>query len=129
MKLVTFTTGSAERTGIADPDHGVVRDVTEVLGGTHLTTAIGRWDTCRAALSDALPSLPAVPLDSVRLRAPLRPARDIFAVGKNYRDHVREFGRSGYDTPSRSEELPDKPIIFSKATTSVNGPYDDVDPH
>jgi 2-keto-4-pentenoate hydratase/2-oxohepta-3-ene-1,7-dioic acid hydratase in catechol pathway len=130
MKLVTFAIGHADRVGIADPENGVVRDATEVLGGTDLVAAIGRWDTtCRAALAGALPSLPAVPLDSVRLRAPLRPVRDIFAVGKNYRDHVREFGRSGYDTPSRSEELPDKPIIFTKATTSVTGPYDDIDPH
>jgi 2-keto-4-pentenoate hydratase/2-oxohepta-3-ene-1,7-dioic acid hydratase in catechol pathway len=129
MKLVTFTTGSAERVGIADPDNGVVRDAAEVLGGADLAAAIGHWDAYRAALADALPSLPAVPLDSVRLRAPLRPVRDIFAVGKNYRDHVREFGRSGYDTPSRSEELPDKPIIFTKATTSVTGPCDDIDPH
>jgi 2-keto-4-pentenoate hydratase/2-oxohepta-3-ene-1,7-dioic acid hydratase in catechol pathway len=129
MKLVTFTKGSAERAGIADPEHGMVRDATEVLGGPGLVAAIGGWDSCRAALADALPSLPAVPLESVRLRAPLRPVRDIFAVGKNYRDHVREFGRSGYDTPSKSEDLPDKPILFTKATTSVTGPDDDIDPH
>jgi 2-keto-4-pentenoate hydratase/2-oxohepta-3-ene-1,7-dioic acid hydratase in catechol pathway len=129
MKLVTFTTGSAERAGIADPEHGVLHDATEVLGGTDLVAAINGWDSCRRALTDALPSLTAVPLESVRLRAPLKPVRDIFAVGKNYRDHVREFGRSGYDTPSRSEDLPDKPIIFTKATTSVTGPFDDIDPH
>ncbi len=129
MKLVTFTTGSADRAGIADPEQGVVRDVTEVLGGTDLVAAIGGWDSRREMLADALPSLPAVPLESVRLRAPLKPVRDIFAVGKNYRDHVREFGRSGYDTPSKSEDLPDKPIIFTKATTSVTGPFDDIDPH
>ena len=129
MKLVTFTTGSADRAGIADPEHGVLHDATEVLGGTDLVAAIGGWDSCREMLADALPSLPAVPLESVQLRAPLRPVRDIFAVGKNYRDHVREFGRSGYDTPSKSEDLPDKPIIFTKATTSVTGPFDDIDPH
>jgi 2-keto-4-pentenoate hydratase/2-oxohepta-3-ene-1,7-dioic acid hydratase in catechol pathway len=50
-------------------------------------------------------------------------------VGKNYREHVAEFGRSGYDTPQRTEDLPDKPIVFSKATTSVTGPYDDVESH
>ena len=128
MKLVTFTTGSGVRAGIADPDHDLVRDATDVLG-TDLAAAISRWDSCRAVLADALPSLQAVPLDSVRLRAPLRPVRDIFAVGKNYQDHVHEFGRSGYDTPSRSEDMPDKPILFTKATTSVTGPYDDIDPH
>ena len=129
MKLATFTTGSGDRIGVADPEQGIVRDATELLGGTDLVAVIDRWDTSRATLENALASLPGVPLDSVTLRAPLRPVRNIFAVGKNYRDHVREFGRSGYDTPARSEDLPDKPIIFSKATTSVTGPYDDVDPH
>jgi 2-keto-4-pentenoate hydratase/2-oxohepta-3-ene-1,7-dioic acid hydratase in catechol pathway len=129
MKLAVFTTGAGPRTGVADPDQGIIRDITGVLGGPDLAAVLGDWDTIRPALDDALASLPAIALDSVRLHAPLRPVRNVFAVGKNYRDHVREFGRSGYDTPSRSEELPDKPIIFSKATTSVTGPYDDVDPH
>jgi 2-keto-4-pentenoate hydratase/2-oxohepta-3-ene-1,7-dioic acid hydratase in catechol pathway len=129
MKLAVFTNGAGPRTGVADPDQGIIRDITGVLGGSDLAPVLGEWDTIRPALDDALASLPAVALDSVRLHAPLRPVRNVFAVGKNYRDHVREFGRSGYDTPSRSEELPDKPIIFSKATTSVTGPYDDVDPH
>ena len=129
MKLGVFTTGADLRAGVADPDQGVIRDVTGLLGGADLAAVLGTWDATRTAVEDALASLPAIPLDSVRLHAPLRPVRNIFAVGKNYRDHVREFGRSGYDTPSRSEELPGKPIVFSKATTSVTGPYDDVDPH
>ena len=129
MKLAVFTTGQELRAGVVDLDHGIIRDATDVLGGADITAALSDWDISRTALEDALASLPAVPLDSVRLHAPLRPVRNIFAVGKNYRDHVREFGRSGYDTPSRSEEIPDKPIIFSKATTSVTGPYDDIDPH
>jgi 2-keto-4-pentenoate hydratase/2-oxohepta-3-ene-1,7-dioic acid hydratase in catechol pathway len=129
MKLAVFTTGASPRAGVADPDQGVIRDVTGLLGSADLAAVLGAWDATRMAVEDALASLPTIPLDSVRLHAPLRPVRNVFAVGKNYRDHVREFGRSGYDTPSRSEELPDKPIVFSKTTTSVTGPYDDVDPH
>jgi 2-keto-4-pentenoate hydratase/2-oxohepta-3-ene-1,7-dioic acid hydratase in catechol pathway len=35
---------------------------------------------------------------SPRLLPPIpQPRRNLFAVGKNYRDHVAEFGRSGYD--------------------------------
>lgn len=64
-----------------------------------------------------------------KVLAPLVPHRNIFCVGKNYRDHVAEFGRSGYDSPSRSEDLPDRPIVFSKATTSVVGPGARIDPH
>ena len=129
MKLAVFSTGEDPRAGVADPDQGVIRDVTDVLGGPDLTAVLGDWDAIRPALEDALASRPAVPLDSVRLHAPLRPVRNIFCVGKNYSDHVREFGRSGYDTPERSEAIPEAPVIFTKATTSVTGPFDDIDPH
>ena len=129
MKLAVFSTGEDLRAGVADPDQGVIRDVTDVLGGPDLTAVLGDWDAIRPALEDALASRPAVPLDSVRLHAPLRPVRNIFCVGKNYSDHVREFGRSGYDTPERSEAIPEAPVIFTKATTSVTGPFDDIDPH
>jgi 2-keto-4-pentenoate hydratase/2-oxohepta-3-ene-1,7-dioic acid hydratase in catechol pathway len=50
-------------------------------------------------------------------------------VGKNYREHVAEFGRSGYDQPDRSEALPEHPVVFAKATTSVTGPFDEVLAH
>ena len=69
-------------------------------------------------------------MDQVWLLAPIPvPRRDLFAVGKNYREHVAEFGRSGYDQPDRSEALPEHPVVFTKATTSVTGPFDDILPH
>jgi 2-keto-4-pentenoate hydratase/2-oxohepta-3-ene-1,7-dioic acid hydratase in catechol pathway len=129
MRLATFAAGSADRIGVVDADQGTIRDATELLGSTDLTEVIERWDASRARLNAGLAALPGLPLDSVTLRPPLRPVRNVFCVGKNYQDHVREFGRSGYDSPTRSEELPDKPVVFTKATTSVTGPYDDVDPH
>jgi 2-keto-4-pentenoate hydratase/2-oxohepta-3-ene-1,7-dioic acid hydratase in catechol pathway len=130
MKLATFTTGSGDRVGVVDTERGVVLDATEVIGGRTVLATIGDWDRAGATLRAALASLPEVALETVTLRAPIPdPVRNVFCVGKNYRDHVREFGRSGYDTPSKSEEVPDKPIIFSKATTSVTGPFDDVEPH
>jgi len=130
MKLVTFSVGAGDRIGVVDADRGLVRDVSELLDGTDMVAVVADWAVARAALDAGLGALPAVPLDSVRLRAPFpRPVRNIFCVGKNYRDHVKEFGRSGYDTPSKSEELPERPIIFSKATTSVTGPFDDVQAH
>jgi 2-keto-4-pentenoate hydratase/2-oxohepta-3-ene-1,7-dioic acid hydratase in catechol pathway len=130
MKLATFTTGSGERIGVVDVDSGTVLDATELLAGAGMSGVIGNWDRARTTLDAGLDSLISTPLDSVRLLAPLaHPVRNVFCVGKNYRDHVKEFGRSGYDTPSKSEDVPDKPIIFSKATTSVTGPFDAVDPH
>ena len=127
MKLVTFVAGGREAVGRVDDDDTTVRDLTAVVGSSSLLAVIEDWERLAPRLAAAT-DLPAV--DDPQLRAPIpEPRRDLFAVGKNYREHVAEFGRSGYDTPQRSEDLPDKPIVFSKATTSVTGPYDDVEAH
>ncbi|MAF48045.1 MAG: hydrolase [Rhodospirillaceae bacterium] len=70
---------------------------------------------------------------AARLLAPIpRPRRDLLAVGRNYHDHAREFHDSGFDATSGAEAVPEYPIIFTKATTSVIGPGDpilsDLDP-
>jgi 2-keto-4-pentenoate hydratase/2-oxohepta-3-ene-1,7-dioic acid hydratase in catechol pathway len=88
------------------------------------------WPRWGPVLAERAAAAPALDLARVRLLAPIPvPRRDVFAVGKNYRAHVAEFGRSGYDQPDRSEALPEHPVVFTKATTSVTGPYDDIDPH
>ncbi|GAB2985807.1 fumarylacetoacetate hydrolase family protein [Amycolatopsis acidiphila] len=128
MKLVTFSTDTGPRVGVADPAAGVVRDVSDLLPpGTGVLQLVERWADLAPLLAGRADTLP---LDEVRLLAPIPvPRRNIFCVGKNYREHAAEFGRSGYDTPSRSEDLPDKPIMFTKATTAVIGPDAEIDPH
>jgi 2-keto-4-pentenoate hydratase/2-oxohepta-3-ene-1,7-dioic acid hydratase in catechol pathway len=131
MKLVTFSTDTGPRVGLADTAAGVVRDAGDLLpAGAGLLQLVEQWPDLAPALAERAATLPAVPLGEVRLLAPIPvPRRNIFCVGKNYREHAAEFGRSGYDTPSRSEDLPDKPILFSKATTAVIGPGEEIDPH
>ncbi|WP_435070498.1 fumarylacetoacetate hydrolase family protein [Amycolatopsis thermoflava] len=131
MKLVTFTSAGTDRVGVVDTASGLVHDVSGVLpDGAGVLEVVENWDELGPVLARQASEQPGTPLDSVRLRAPIPvPRRNVFCVGKNYREHVAEFGRSGYDTPGRSEALPDKPILFSKATTSVTGPYDDVQSH
>jgi 2-keto-4-pentenoate hydratase/2-oxohepta-3-ene-1,7-dioic acid hydratase in catechol pathway len=61
-----------------------------------------------------------LPIHSVRLLAPIpKPARNIFCIGKNYRDHAKEVSSTTAD-----EVIPNIPIVFTKATTSVAGPND-----
>src|SRR3954447_11607773 len=131
MKLVTFSTGSDQRVGVVDADRGVVRDVSALLPrGAGVLQLIEGWADLAPVLAEHAAGQPEQPLDGVQLLAPIPvPRRDIFAVGKNYREHVVEFGRSGYDSPDRSEALPEAPVVFSKATTSVTGPFDDIDAH
>ncbi len=61
----------------------------------------------------------ALPLANVQLLAPIpRPRKNIFGIGLNYTEHVRESAQS-LDT---SPELPRQPVIFSKPPTCVIGP-------
>src|SRR5699024_1984478 len=131
MKLVTFSAEeSVPRVGIADPDRDVVRDVTDKLPeGVGVLELIQDWQRYGPTLEGAQ-GLSEVPLNSVSVQAPIpQPRRDIICVGKNYREHVVEFGRSGYDSPDRSEALPEAPVVFPKMTTAVRGPYDDIESH
>jgi 2-keto-4-pentenoate hydratase/2-oxohepta-3-ene-1,7-dioic acid hydratase in catechol pathway len=117
--------------GLVDVERGVVRDLAAVLPeGVGVLDLVERWAEFGPDLEQRAAGEPEHSLEEVRLLAPIPvPRRDVFCVGKNYREHVVEFGRSGYDSPDRSEALPEAPVVFSKATTSVTGPFDDVDPH
>jgi 2-keto-4-pentenoate hydratase/2-oxohepta-3-ene-1,7-dioic acid hydratase in catechol pathway len=82
-----------------------------------------------AARGEALPALgAAVPLDSVRLTAPIpRPRRNIFCVGKNYHAHAKEFAGSGFDTSAKAGgDIPAVPIYFTKVPESVIGPGEPI---
>jgi 2-keto-4-pentenoate hydratase/2-oxohepta-3-ene-1,7-dioic acid hydratase in catechol pathway len=62
-------------------------------------------------------------LGSVHLLAPIpRPRRNIFCLGMNYAEHARESAAA----QGRAFSLPEYPVFFTKATTAVNGPYDDI---
>jgi len=130
MKLVTFSTGATSRVGVVNADGSAVHDVSSLLpAGSRVLDVIGAWDDLGPVLRERAGEQEALPLESVELQAPIpEPRRNIWCVGKNYSEHAAEFGRSGYDTPSRSEAIPDKPIMFTKATTAVTGPGALVDP-
>lgn len=126
MRLATFELGGQRRVGVLDASGASLRDVTDQLpAGTGITELIAGW----AVFGPALAAMdgPAVPVDAVRLCAPIPvPRRNIFCVGKNYAEHAGEFNRSGFDA-SATEDVPERPIIFTKAPSSVTGPYDLVE--
>ena len=67
--------------------------------------------------------LPTVPQDAVEILAPIpRPRKNVFCVGRNYREHAAESFRA----IGKELLLPDTPNIFTKAVTSVNGPFADI---
>jgi 2-keto-4-pentenoate hydratase/2-oxohepta-3-ene-1,7-dioic acid hydratase in catechol pathway len=54
------------------------------------------------------------------------PRRNVMCVGRNYHEHAQEFHNSGFDATAGATAVPDDPIIFTKATTSVSGPTDPI---
>jgi 2-keto-4-pentenoate hydratase/2-oxohepta-3-ene-1,7-dioic acid hydratase in catechol pathway len=63
------------------------------------------------------------PFREVRPRAPIpEPRRNILCMGINYVDHAREIAAK----MKQSATVPEKPVIFTKATTSVIGTGDPV---
>ncbi|MEO6834289.1 MAG: fumarylacetoacetate hydrolase family protein [Candidatus Tumulicola sp.] len=59
-----------------------------------------------------------VPLAGVTLEAPVRPARNVFCVGRNYLGHAKEGARAA----GRELRLPSVPTFFTKAPTAIVGP-------
>ena len=73
----------------------------------------------------------AVALKDVCLLAPIpRPRRNIFRVGKNYLDHVKEIKDSKLgEAQGVMANLPKHPVVFSKVPESVIGPRVGIDSH
>lgn len=66
-------------------------------------------------------------LEDVTFLSPISAlVRNAFAVGKNYREHALEFDKSGFNATSGASSIPVSPQIFTKATTSLTGPGDDI---
>ncbi len=62
-------------------------------------------------------------LSSVSLAAPVpRPRKNIMCLGRNYYDHALE----SYQARGQARPQGDAPVIFTKATTTVNGPYGQI---
>ena len=128
MRLVTFRKNGAATPGVLSDDGKNIVDlsiaapdagdsiVAIVRGGG---SALDRVASARSAAGkDA-----TVALSQAELLAPIpEPPRNILCVGKNYYDHAEEFHSSGFDASAGQSAIPEHPIIFTKASTTVIGP-------
>ena len=79
------------------------------------------WQRLRAAV--AAGSAAGYGLSDIRWHAPIpRPPKNVFCLGLNYLAHARESAQAS----GREVKVPEVPVIFTKAPTTVNGPFDDV---
>ncbi|MGA0876863.1 MAG: fumarylacetoacetate hydrolase family protein [Candidatus Nanopelagicaceae bacterium] len=102
MRILRFTPPTGANLG-SDPLFGALEDdeTIRVVNGDPLYSGVQFRDE-------------RIPLESVRILAPVIPRSKVVCVGKNYADHAAEMGG----------EVPKEPIIFLKPNTSVIGPND-----
>lgn len=80
------------------------------------------WQRMRE-LTDAATGASFRPLSDVVLDAPMpRPLKNVFCLGRNYIAHAEEAARAR----GQEVKIPTVPVIFTKAPTTVTGPFDDI---
>jgi len=115
MRLIRFGEPGDERPGLLATDGARVNvsdfgeDWNEAFFGSDGLDRLSRW------ADEHLASAPRVS-DSERLGPPIARPSKIICIGLNYADHAKESGA----------EVPKEPVLFSKATTALSGPCDDV---
>jgi 2-keto-4-pentenoate hydratase/2-oxohepta-3-ene-1,7-dioic acid hydratase in catechol pathway len=126
MRFACFSCQGHPKIGVVDeagegirPLGGIVQDMVDL---------IERYDALQPILAT---NSATRPLSSVKLLAPiLAPRRNIFCVGKNYRDHAKEFAGSGYEAGAvKGAEIDEYPAVFTKPASTVVGPGATVDLH
>jgi len=103
---------------------GVVRAGDEVVevGDATMLSLIDAGEDGLARVRQLVASTRATAhrLDDLELVAPLRdPRGNVIAVGRNYQKHAEETARM-------EDRKPSPPTIFTKAITSLTGPYADI---
>ena len=133
MKLATFSPlpSGIPRPGLVIEGRRVI-DIPAALGaGEDTSTMLGLIRAGGPMLErlrglEAKPPVGSIELADVKLHSPIpRPVRNVFCVGWNYLEHFEEGAKKLQD----GRDLPKHPVFFTKASTTMNGPYDDVPFH
>lgn len=132
MRLVTFVPkkGAAPRVGLVR-EGGQVVDLTQAgsrppFDPQDMISLIAAGAKALAWLRKAAGARKSQPLGRVKLLAPIpRPRKNVFCVGWNYVEHFEE----GKAARGHNIDYPAHPAFFSKAPTTVIGPYDTVPLH
>lgn len=120
MKLVRYGAPGQERPGLwlDDPVNPRILDVRGMAFDiadydAHFFSHHGPARVAALARENRRKEIPAA---GQRLGPPIARPGKIICVGKNYADHAKEFDAA----------VPVSPVLFGKAVTALNGPFDDV---
>jgi len=115
MKLIRYGENGSEKPGIITPDGkridttGCTADYNQEFFETDGLIRLADW------IEESGHDAPVID-DNARLGVPVANPSKIVCIGLNYIDHAKEGGM----------DIPEEPIIFFKATSSLCGPFDDV---
>ena len=116
MKLMRFGNKGSEKPGL-QLEGGKRVSIPESFGdydeAFFESGGLSRLREWAKSEGEAAPAIEA----SLRIGAPICRPSKIICVGLNYSDHAEESGM----------EVPKEPVLFFKATTSYQGPYDDLE--
>lgn len=120
MKLLTFSLGGKARPGVLRDDRVIDLEAAGLPAGPNgglLEIARG-GDAMLKKVAKVLKDAKAksYELAKVKVLPPIRQPSKIVAVGLNYIDHCKEANLP----------VPTEPVLFSKFTTSICGPYDQL---
>jgi len=116
MKLLRIgPAGSEKPAALADEDSyidvsDVVHDFDESFFGS------GGLERLRPVVDERRAAGAVLPLEGVRVGAPIARPHQILCIGLNYSDHAAETGQA----------VPMEPILFTKSPNTIVGPVDDV---
>ena len=113
MKLLRYGPKGAEKPGLLD-DNNQIRDLSNIINDLTGDTVDPDTMARLSALDTAtLPVVEGTP----RIGPCIGSVGKLVCIGLNYSDHAKETG----------SPIPTEPIVFMKATSSINGPNDDIE--
>ena len=113
MKLLRVGEFGKEKPAALGKD-GKIRDLSQHVPDLNPSTL--NFETLEKLQKLDLNTLPEI-LSSTRIGSCIARPGKFLAIGLNYSDHAAETGA----------EVPSEPITFMKATSSINGPNDDIE--
>ena len=113
MKLLRVGEKGKEKPAILDAD-GKIRDISSHINDLNPENL--NFETMSKIQSADTSSLPELSSNQ-RVGSCITSPGKFVAIGLNYSDHAAEVGA----------DIPKEPIMFMKATSSICGPYDDVE--
>jgi len=112
MKLLRIGPKNREKPAILD-QNGKIRDISSHIKDFNPENL--NFETINKLIKINLETLPELS-SSERIGPCISKPGKFIAIGLNYSDHAKETGA----------KVPTEPIIFMKATSSINGPNDDI---